>query len=188
MTQRNFIDFLNLVGVLKYTSRHCWNIDGERETVADHSWRLALMPLLLEKDFPDVDINKVIRMCLIHDFGEAITGDIPAYLKTDEHEAVEREAIKGLLTKLPSDLEAEFSALFDEMDALETKEAKLYKALDNMEALIAHNESDISTWMPHEYNDAMTYGADKVEWNDWLKALRQEIVSDSVKKINEAKE
>ncbi len=188
MTQRNFIDFLNLVGVLKYTSRHCWNVDGERETVADHSWRLALMPMLLENDFPDVDINKVIRMCLIHDFGEAITGDIPAYLKTDEHEAVEREAIKGLLENLPDDLNTEFKALFDEMDALETKEAKLYKALDNMEALIAHNEADISTWMPHEYNDAMTYGADKVEWHEWLRALREEIVSDSVEKINEAKE
>lgn len=187
MTQRNFIDFLNLVGVLKYTTRHCWNIDGERETVADHSWRLALMPLLLEKDFPDVDINKVIRMCIIHDFGEAVTGDIPAYLKTDDHEAVEREAIASLLKNLPSELEAEFKALFDEMDALETKESKLYKALDNMEALIAHNEADISTWMPHEYNDALTYGEDKVTWNEWLSNLRLEIVSDSVKKIEEAK-
>lgn len=188
MTQREFIDFLNFIEILKRTPRHCWNTDGERETVADHSWRLALMPMLLEHDFSDVDINKVIRMCIIHDFGEAITGDIPAYLKTDAHEEIEKKAIDTLLDKLPDDIKKDFKALFIEMDALETKEAKLYKALDNMEALVAHNESDISTWMPHEYQDALTYGADKVEWNEWLKKLREEIVRDSIKKIEESKQ
>lgn len=188
MTQRELIDFLNFIEILKRTPRHCWNTDGQRETVADHSWRLALIPMLIANEFPDVDINKVIRMCIIHDFGEAITGDIPAYIKTDAHEEVEKKAIDALLDRLPENTRNDFKELFDEMDALKTKEAKLYKALDNMEALVAHNESDISTWTPNEYQDALTYGADKVEWNDWLKRLREEILEDTIKKIDESKQ
>ena len=184
MTQREFIDFLGLISALKTTYRHNWT-DGTRpESVADHSWRLSLMPLLIESEFPDVDINKVIRMCIIHDLGESITGDIPCFKKTVADESVEKTAIVQLLSKLPDDISAEFSALFTEMEALETREAKLYKALDNLEAVISHNEADINTWEPHEYQLQFTHGADKVTWHDWLKKLKEEVDGDTQRKID----
>ena len=84
-------------------------------------------------------MNKVIKMCLIHDFGEAVTGDIPAFLKTEENEREEEKALEALLAFLPLNIREELSAYFEEMKALSTDEAKLYKALDNIEAVISHN-------------------------------------------------
>lgn len=186
MTQREFIDFLTLVSSMKTTYRHNFTDGSRPESVADHSWRLSLMPLLLEKEFPDIDINKVLRMCILHDLGESVTGDIPCFEKTESDEEVEKSAIAHLLSNLPDELSAEFSALFDEMEALETREAKLYKALDNLEAVISHNEADIKTWEPHEYQLQLTHGADKVTWSDWLIKLKEEIDRDTLRKISSA--
>lgn len=182
MTQRELIDFLGLVKTMKTNVRHNWTEGERRESVADHSWRLALMPMLIEKEFPQVDINKVIRMCLIHDLGEAVTGDLPCFQKTSSDELTEKTAITSLLMNLPDDIRADFSALYAEMEELNTPEARLYKALDKMEAVISHNEAEISTWEDHEYTLQLTYGEDNVAWNDWLKELKAEVNRDTVKK------
>lgn len=183
MTQRQLVEFLNLLAPMRTTYRHNWTEQGRRESVADHSWRLALMPMLIEHDFPDVDINKVIRMCILHDIGESVTGDIPVFKKTAADEDVEKSAIEKLLLNLSDDIAAEFSALFAEMEELSTPEAKLYKALDNLEGVISHNEADITTWEPHEYQLQLTHGADKVTWSDWLIKLKEEIDRDTIRKI-----
>ena len=72
------------------------------------------------------------------------------------------------------------------MDERKTLESRIYKALDNLEALIQHNESDISTWIPLEYDLQMTYGNDKVQFSEYLRSLRDEIRNDSIAKIQEA--
>ena len=72
---------LHLAERLKNTTRHCYTSSGRHESVAEHSWRLALMAYWISDEFPDLDMDKVIRMCLIHDLGEAFTGDIPVFLK-----------------------------------------------------------------------------------------------------------
>lgn len=146
------------------------------------------MAMLCADEYPELDINKLIKMCLIHDFGEAVTGDIPSFLKTESHEEEEEKAIKDLLSKLPKSYRDEFTALFEEMNALETPEAKLYKALDNMEAVVSHNEAPISTWIPDEYRMNLTYGEDKAQWSPWTRALREQLKEDSLKKIEESKE
>lgn len=186
MTPRELIDFMTFIGKLKTTYRHCYTENDRKESVADHSWRISLMAMLCEGEFPDIDINKVIKMCLIHDFGEAVTGDIPAFNKTEEHEYTEDKAIEKLLKKLPNEQEKELTALFDEMEKLETKEAKLWKALDNMEAVLAHNESDLSTWLPLEYSLNLTYGEENVSWSEWTKQLKQELNKDTLEKIKES--
>ncbi len=146
------------------------------------------MAILCTDEYPELDIDKVIKMCLIHDFGEAITGDIPAFLKTSEDEKSEESAILYLLSKLPKGIKNEFQSLFEEMKSLKTDEAKLYKSLDNIEGVISHNEADISTWLPRELEENLTYGEKNCEWSDWTKQLRAEIKQDSVEKIkNEAK-
>ena len=73
-----------------------------------------------------------------------------------------------------------------EMEERKTLEARIYKALDNLEALIQHNESDISTWIPLEYDLQMTYGNDKVQFSEYLTRLRDQVREDSKNKIAES--
>ena len=87
---------------------------------------------------------------------------------------------------LPAPVSGEMEALYREMLALETPEAKLYKSLDKLEAIVQHNESDISTWEPHEYQLNMTYADDTVAWSPVLRTLREEIREDTKAKIAEA--
>ena len=187
MKQRAYIDFLNKIENLKCNTRQSWTSSGRRESIAEHSWRLSVMAMLCTDEYPTLDINKVIKMCLVHDFGEAITGDIPAFLKTTQNELDEDSAVTKLLSELPLKFRDELQSLFDEMNALETPEAKLYKSLDNLEALISHNEADISTWLPREYEENLTYGQKNCEWSEWTKALKEEIKKDSIAKIKKSK-
>ena len=184
-TPEQFFSFLGRVEKLKSIPRHCVTSDGVTENVAAHSWRTALMAYLLKDELPDVDIDKVIRMCLIHDLGEAVTGDIPTFEKTQEHEQTEKEALDGLFRELPEALYQEFTALLSEMEALQTREARVYKALDKLEAVIQHNESDISTWLPLEYELQKTYAAESVLGFPFLERLQQQAVEDTEEKIRE---
>lgn len=185
MNPRKLIEFLGKIEKLKCNTRHSWTSDGRRESVAEHSWRLAVMAMLCEDEFPELDMQKVIKMCLVHDFGEAITGDIPAFQKTRGHEDEEYMAIAFLLSELPIGRADELAELFEEMEARVTPEAKLLKALDNLETLISHNEADLSTWLPLEYELNLTYGQENCEWSKWTKGLREEVLRDSLEKIAE---
>ena len=184
MTQRELINFLQLIGKLKVNTRHCWTTEDRQESVAEHSWRLAMMAMLCKDEYPELDIDKVIKMCLIHDLGEAVTGDIPAFVKTQEDEQNEENALLQLLSALPEDMQKEFIALFSEMNERKTPEAKLFKSLDNLEALISHNEADISTWLPNEYELNLVYGKENCEWSEWTRKLREQIKQDSIDKIS----
>ena len=82
----------------------------------------------------------------------------------------------------------EMAALYREMIALETPEAKLYKAMDKLEAIVQHNESDIATWEPHEYQLNMTYADDAVAWSPVLRELREAIRKDTKAKIAAAEQ
>lgn len=183
MNPREFLEILHLAERLKDTLRHCTSTKGRTESVAEHSWRISLMAFLLKNEFPDLDMNKVVDMCLIHDLGECFTGDIPTFVKTDKDRAAEAALLNQWLGSLPKELSESMNALFQEMDAQETKEAKLYKALDKLEALIQHNESPIETWAENEYELNKTYAFDSVAFSDWLMKLRQEILSDTLEKI-----
>lgn len=187
MNTKDFIGFLNKIEKLKCNTRHSWTSSGRQESVAEHCWRLAVMALLCKDEYPELDMDKVIKMCLIHDFGEAVTGDIPAFDKTQADENAEKLAVKSLLSELPCETRAELSALFEEMDERRTPEAKLYKALDNLEALVSHNEAPISTWLPREYEDNLTYGTENCSWSEWTTALREELKADSLEKIQKEK-
>lgn len=175
MNWSDFLDFMGLAERLKCATRHCTNSRGDPESVAEHSWRAALMALLLEPEFPGVDINKVMRMCVIHDLGEAVTGDIPTFLKTEKDEAVEDRAVEDLLATLPEESRRELSGLFAEMNALVTPEARLFKIIDKLEAVIQHNESPLSTWEELEYDLQLRYGQAESEWFPQTTALREEI-------------
>ena len=188
MKQRELLNFLHRLECLKTNGRHSTTVGGITETVAAHSWRLSVLALLVAPEFPEIDGNKLIRMCLIHDFGEAITGDIPSFLKTKDHEKTEDNAVQTLLATLPEPQRGQLSALFSEMDALESQEARIYKALDKLEAVIQHNESDISTWLPLEYDLQQTYAVENASEFPYLKQLRALMLEDTLQKIAKDKE
>ena len=187
MDARSLIDFLRVMERLKDAPRHCWTTGGRRESVAEHSWRVALMAMLMADEFPELDIDRVIRMCLVHDIGEAITGDIPTFVKTDADRDVEDSLLGRWVRSLPPEVSAELTALFREMDAQETVEAKIYKSLDKLEALIQHNESPLDTWSQNEYALNQVYAFDTVAFSAWLTDLRKEILNDTLAKIDREK-
>ena len=172
---------------LKDTPRHCTTSRGRRESVAEHSWRISLMAFLLRDVFPEADIDKVTRMCLIHDLGECFTGDIPVFAKTDADRKTEGDLLAEWVRTLPQPLSDSMTALYAEMNAQETLESRIYKSLDRLEAVIQHNESPICTWEPHEYELNRTYAIDSVAFSPWLAALRQEILQDTLNKIETEK-
>lgn len=182
MEIRAYLDFLSIAEKLKCNTRHSYTSSGRHESVAEHSWRLALMAYLVKDEFPETDIDKVIRMCLFHDIGEAVTGDIPAFEKTRKDEAVEDTAVSRLLEQLPEPYYGELRELFREMNEQQTPEAKLYKALDKLEALIQHNEADLSTWIPLEYDLQMTYGTKECSFHKYINELRNMVREDSRQK------
>ena len=178
------MEILHVAERLKDTPRHCTTTKRRTESVAEHSWRISLMAFLLRHEFKDIDINKVVDMCLIHDLGECFTGDIPTFIKTDSDRSVEDGLLDQWVSSLPEEVSAELKSLYAEMEAQETKESKIYKALDKLEALIQHNESPLSTWSENEYELNKTYAFNTVEFSDWLTELRKEILQDTLDKID----
>ena len=152
MEPEKLLEALHTAEKLKDTTRHCYTSKGRHESVAEHSWRIALMAFWLRDEFPQADMDKVIRMCLIHDLGECFT---------------------------------EMRTLYAEMAALQTTEAKIYKALDKMEAIVQHNESAIATWEPQEYALNLTYGVEQSQFSPYMQALREAIRQETLRKMEQ---
>lgn len=185
MDARKLLEILSVAERLKDATRHCYTSGGRRESVAEHCWRTALMAYWISDEFPGIDLEKLLKLCLIHDLGEAFTGDIPTFKKKQADRERERALLHSWLRSLPEPFESEMEALFDELEALRTPEAQICKALDNLEALIQHNESDLKTWLPLEYDLQMTYGNDTTAFSDYLTHLRDEVRADSRRKIKQ---
>ena len=134
---------------------------------------LGVLLLLLFVALARADMDKLLSMCLIHDLGEAFTGDIPTFLKTDGQRAVEDGAVDAMVDALPPALGARWRELYREMEQQCTPEGRLYKGLDKIEALIQHNFSDISTWIPLEYQLNLHYADKECAPFPALTALRE---------------
>ena len=187
MSPEELLSILSQAARLKTTTRHCYTEGDRKESVADHSWRIALMAMLMTgvEEFRDLNMDRVIRMCLIHDLGESFTGDIPTFVKTDADADVEDDLFNRWVDSFPEPQRTEWTALLTEMEALETREARLYKALDKLEALISHNESEISTWLPLEYDLQLTYGQENMQFSEYLKEFRASVDEWTRRKIRE---
>ena len=183
MNARTLIDALGVAGRLKDATRHCDTAGGRRESVAEHSWRLTLAAYFVSDEFPEANLEKLLKMCLIHDLGEAFTGDIPTFEKTGADEAREEALLNEWTGSLPEPFASEMRALFAEMKELKTVEARLFKALDKLEAVIQHNEAPLSTWLPLEYGLQLNYGAEQAAFSAYLRGLREEVRADSLRKI-----
>lgn len=185
MKARELLEALQIAERLKDVTRHCYTKNGRHESVAEHSWMMTLMAYFMKDEFPEADMDKVIQMCIIHDLGECFTGDIPTFDKTKAHEETEENLLYSWVRTLPENYANEMIALYEEMAERKTVESKIYKAIDGLEALVQHNISDLSTWIPKEYELNKTYADDKVAFSEYLKELREEIRKDTLKKIGE---
>ena len=182
---RKLLEVLQIAERLKDATRHCYTKNGRHESVAEHSWMMTLMAYFMKDEFPQVDMNKVIQMCIIHDLGECFTGDIPTFDKTKMDEETEENLLYNWVRTLPENYANEMIALYEEMAERKTLESKIYKAIDGLEALIQHNISDLSTWIPKELELNKTYADDKVDFSEYLKKLREEIRKDTFEKLGE---
>lgn len=187
MEPEKLIKILSTVSKLKENTRHSWTPGGRRESVAEHSWRLSLFAYFMRDEFPNADINKVITMCIFHDIGEAFTGDIPSFEKTNNDEKIEQEVLLDWVNSLPSPYNADLKALYSEMLEQKTVEARLYKALDKLEAAISHNEAQLRTWIPLEYELNPIYGYEECQFHPYLKQLKEQVKNDSLEKIKTEK-
>ena len=188
MEVQEFLNVMHVAERLKDATRHGYSSGGRRESVAEHSWRITLMAFFLRDEFPEADMNRVMEMCLIHDLGECFTGDIPTFLKTDKDEKREEQLLNVWVSSLPEPYASKMNRLYAEMEALETQEAKIYKALDKMEAVLQHNEAPLSTWIPREYELNLTYGFDQAAFSPYLTRLREQMLRDTRQKIDDGKQ
>lgn len=187
MDAEKLLEILGVAGKLRENTRHNWITAERQESVADHSYRISLLALLLsgEEEFRGYDMNRVIRMCLIHDLGEAFTGDIPTFNKTEEDAEREASVMERWVEDFPEPQRTEWRALLSEMGKLSSREAKLYKALDRLEAVISHNEADIRSWLPLEYELQKRYGEEDVQFSPYLRRLKAAIDAWTDRKIRE---
>jgi putative hydrolase of HD superfamily len=133
---------------------------GRRENDAEHSWHMAIMAYLLkEYANEDVDIAKVMLMCLIHDIVEIDAGDTYAYDEVNLQTQKEREdaAKERIFSILPTEQKEELIALFDEFEAYETPESKFAHAMDNLQPLMLNNSNGGSDWQEHQVSAEQVY-------------------------------
>ncbi len=175
---RGLIDFLRAAERLKTVTRSAYTSTGQAESVAEHTWRLALMALTLAPEFPDVDFARLIKICLIHDLGEAVGGDIPAPEQARRRAAGasagkaadERRDLVTLVAHLPPARRAEIVELWDEYEAAQSPEAKLAKALDKLETILQHTQGLNPPDFDYRFN--LGYGREHTAGPPLIAAIR----------------
>ncbi len=164
------LEFIEAAGALKDVMRSGFTNAGRPEDTAAHTWRLCLWVLVFEDQLPGVDILQLLRICILHDLGEAISGDIPAPLQQGDKSAEERADLMCLLTPLTTEIQDRFAALWDEYTSASTPEAKLAKGLDKLETILQHTQGKNPPDFDHGFN--LGYGSDHTNTHPLLRALR----------------
>lgn len=167
------LEFLRAAEALKTATRSGWTTAGQPESVAEHTWRLSLMALVLHGGFPEVDFARLIKICIVHDLGEAISGDVPApeqALRPEGKAADERRDLLQLLAPLPPAQRDEITALWDEYEAASTPEARLAKGLDKLETILQHTQGANPPDFDYRFN--LGYGRRYTEGHPLLEELR----------------
>ena len=172
------LDFLRASERLKITHRSAYTSQGQQESVAEHTWRLCLMALVLARQFPQVDFAKLVKICLVHDLGEAVGGDVPAPEQARRRAAGvstgkgedERRDLMTLLEPLPAASRQEIAELWDEYEDARTPEARLAKALDKLETIMQHTQGKNPPAFDYRFN--LGYGREHTAGEPLIEAVR----------------
>ncbi|WP_118134999.1 HD domain-containing protein [Oceanicella sp. SM1341] len=164
--------FIQSAEALKDTLRSGHSAKGRPESTAEHSWRLCLLALVLAEEFTGIDRLRLLELCILHDLGEAVSGDIPATEQCPDADkaARERADLEALAAPLPPDIRARLLALQDEYDAAATPEAVLAKGLDKIETVLQHAKGANPPGFDLGFN--LPYGRARTDAHPLLAALR----------------
>lgn len=148
---------------------------------------MAVFAMALEDHFPDMDFNRVVRMCLIHDLGEAYDGDVSATIETNHEDKLKREeeALRKLLSPLPESIGSKLLALWREYNNGDTEEAKFAKALDKMETIIQHNQGDNPPGFDYAFN--LEYGKEYTLHHPVIRSIREIIDRETSDKVTKSR-
>lgn len=176
------LDFLRRCERLKDTLRSGYTSGGRQESVADHTWRLCLMAMLIAERFPDVDRLRLLQMLIVHDLGEVVGGDIPApeQVGSIDKSVDERRDFLSLLSPLPLHQRSHLITLWDEYEAASTPAAQLAKALDKLETLLQHTQGDNPPDFDYAFN--LTYGVEYTQNDATISAIRDVIDEETTRR------
>lgn len=177
------LQFLKAAEQLKNTLRTGITSEGRNESVAEHTWRLCLMAMVFEKDFSEISFNRLIKLCIIHDLGEVINGDIPATEQIDNpaKSDTERKDFKTLISSLPNQQQEEMLSLWDEYEYVKSPEAKVAKALDKLETILQHNQGVNPPGFDYQFN--LEYGSEYMTGNPLIVQIRKIIDEETKHRI-----
>jgi putative hydrolases of HD superfamily len=181
----NILNFLHQAEKLKLVLRHSWMSSGRRESVAEHSWRMALMAMVLSPKLEHkVSLEKVLQMAIVHDICEAYAGDYWSFKPTKKDKfLLEKKGLAKILKRTDKKFAGLTMNLFVEFETGETNEAKFVRALDKLEVMIQHNEAKLKTWNKLEMTLNLTYGDTQSAYDSTLKEFRSLVKQEATKKV-----
>lgn len=173
--------FLQEAEQLKSVLRSAHTSTGRTESTAEHTWRLCLMAMIFEDELAGMDLLKILKMCLIHDLGEAIHGDIPAVEQSrhPDKSAREQADLLHLTRALDEPQRAGILALWQEYEDAASPEAKAVKALDKLETILQHNQGLNPPGFDYTFN--LSYGQQHTR-ADPLFALMRSILDEGTRR------
>jgi putative hydrolase of HD superfamily len=181
------LTFLRAAERLKTVTRSGWTSTGQPESVAEHTWRLCLMAMVLYGRTDGVDLAKLLKMCLIHDLGEAIGGDVPAPAQQAgvDKAGRERADLLELIAPLPAAARREIAELWDEYEAAASPEARVAKGLDKLETILQHTQGANPADFDYAFN--LAYGQRYTAADPLLAALRARLDKETARRAEEAR-
>ncbi len=179
----SIISFLKVAEGLKNTLRSSHTSNGREESVAEHTWRLCLLAMMLQKYYPNINYNRLIKILLNHDMGEIINGDIPAIYQdpTVDKSHEERKDFLEVISPLTEEQQNEMLELWDEYNEVSSPEAKLAKALDKIETVLQHLDGKNPDDFDYEFN--LGYGTKYTSLDPVISYLRGYVDDETRKRI-----
>lgn len=162
--------FLERVEALKDVFRSGFTGEGRPESTAAHTWRLCLWVLVFEDQFEGLDLARLLKLAVLHDLGEAVSGDIPATEQQADKGAEERADFVRLLSGLGDDQATGFLQLWDEYENAASPEARVIKGLDKLETILQHTQGLNPDDFDYGFN--LDYGQKYMGGHPLLTALR----------------
>lgn len=179
------LTFLRAAERLKTVTRSGWTSTGQRESVAEHTWRVCLMAMLLYGRTEGIDLARLLKMCLVHDLGEAIGGDVPAPAQVGSPAKADRERadLAEMVAPLPPSLRDEILALWDEYESAASPEARLAKGVDKLETILQHTQGRNPADFDYAFN--LAYGREYTTTDPVLAALRARLDLETARRARE---
>lgn len=180
------LEFLREAERLKSVLRSAHTSTGRAESTAEHSWRLCLMAIAFEDALAGLDMLRILKMCVVHDLGEAIGGDIPAVAQHQhpDKSAQERHDLLRLTAALEPAQQGAILALWQEYEDAASPEARAVKALDKLETMLQHTQGQNPPDFDYAFN--LHYGRKHTDADPLFAQLRALIDGDTTRRMQEA--